>query len=250
MVVCQPDLALPGGLSLPSMAKPGRVMNRRKPQPSVAPSVVDRSTFDGQLAKQIVREKALTRLGDAVSAARRRLPMVEVENYTFAGPDGDVVLTDLFGEHYLLLVQNFMFGPSWDEGCPSCTYAVDNLPANMARLAEEGIAFALISQAPVEKLESWRKQRAWNHTWVSSGATTYHYDWGWTQRDEAGDEGPVPGYSYYLIKKDRVYLTYTTTARGTEAHVPLANIMDRTCYGRQQDWEESPEGWPQYPTYG
>lgn len=224
-------------------------MNQRKPQPSAAPRVVDRTTFDDQLAKQIVREKALTRLADTVSAARRRLPMVEVDNYTFAGPNGDVTLVDLFGDHYLLLVQNFMFDPSWDEGCPSCTYAVDNLPANMDRLAEEEIAFALISQAPVEKLESYREQRGWEHAWVSSGATTYHDDWGWTQRNESY-EGPIPGYSYYLLKDGNVYLTYTTTARGTEAHISLAAIMDRTCYGRQQDWEDSPEGWPQYPTYG
>lgn len=224
-------------------------MSQRKPQPAAAPPAVDRATFDQQLARQIVAEKALTRLGDTVSATRRRLPMVEVENYTFTGPDGDVALSELFGEHYLLLVQHFMFGPAWDEGCPSCTYAVDNLPANMARMDEEGIAFALISQAPSEKLESWRKQHGWGHSWVSSGATTYHYDWGWTQRDDAGEEGPIPGYSYYLLKDGTPYLTYTTTARGTEAHVQLASIMDRTCYGRQQDWEDSPEGWPQYPTY-
>ena len=62
--------------------------------------------------------------------------------------------------------------------------------------------------------------------------------------------GPVPGYSYYLLKDGEIYLTYTATARGTEAHVTLAAIMDRTCYGRQQDWEDSPDGWPQYPTYG
>lgn len=224
-------------------------MTAGKPQTDAAPRVVDRTVFDDQLAKQTVREKALTRLGDTVSAARRRLPMVQVENYTFAGPGGDVTLVDLFGDHYMLLVQNFMFDPSWDVGCGSCTYAVDNLPANMDRLSEEGIAFALISQAPVEKLESWRKQRGWDHTWVSSGATTYHYDWGWTQRDDSY-KGPLPGYSYYLLKDGIPYLTYTTRARGTEAHVTLATIMDRTCYGRQQDWEDSPEGWPQYPTYG
>lgn len=225
------------------------MMTQSKPQPDAAPQATDRATFEEQLAEQVVREKELTRLGDTVAAARRRLPMVEVENYTFAGPGGEVKLSDLFGEHYMLLVQNFMFHPSWDGGCPSCTYAVDNLPANMGRLDDERIAFALISQAPVEKLEAWRTQRGWDHTWVSSGATTYHYDWNWTLDDE-GDEGPIPGYSYYLLKDGKVYLTYTTRARGTEATVVLAAIMDRTCYGRQEDWEDSPEGWPQYPTYG
>lgn len=220
------------------------------PPPDAAPPVVDRATFDERLAAQVVREKALTRLGDTVSAARRRLPMVEVENYRFAGPDGEVTLVDLFGPHRLLLVQNFMFDPSWDDGCPSCTYAVDNLPSDMGRLDEAGIAFALVSQAPVEKLESWRTRRGWSHTWVSSGATTYHHDWGWTLTDDAGEEGPQPGYSYFLLRDGTPYLTYQTRRRGTEAIIPLAHIMDRTCYGRQQDWEDSPEGWPQEPTYG
>lgn len=225
-------------------------MATTKPQPAIAPPIADRNAFDDALARQVVREKALTRLGDTVSAARRRLPMVEVQNYTFAGPDGETSLVDLFGDHYLLMVQNVMFDPSWDSGCPSCTYAVDNLPANMSRLDEEGIAFAMISQAPIDKLEAYRAERGWPHTWVSSGETSYHYDWGWTQRGDDGVEYQGPGYSYYLLKDGTPYLTYYTTGRGTEAHVALAQYMDRTAYGRQEEWEDSPEGWPQYPTYG
>ncbi|GAA2111518.1 DUF899 family protein [Kocuria atrinae] len=219
-------------------------------QPDAAPPVVGRDAFDAALAQQVAREKEVTRHNDRVSAERRRLPMVEVENYTFEGPDGPVKLTDLFGEHYLLLVQNVMFGPEWEAGCPSCTWAVDNLPANMGRLTENGIAFALISQAPIDKLEAWREKNGWPHLWVSSHDTSYHYDWGWTRTNDQGEEGQLPGYSYYLLKDSVPYLTYMTTARGTEAILPTAHIMDRTIYGRQQDWEDSPEGWPQYPTYG
>lgn len=218
--------------------------------PAAAPSVVDRAEFDSALATQIAAEKEVTRHGDRVSASRRRLPMVEVEDYVFDGPEGPVRLTELFGDQYLLLVQNVMFGPEWSEGCPSCTWAVDNLPANMQRLTDEGIAFAMISQAPVEKLEAWRRLRGWNHLWVSSAGTSYHDDWGWTQTDDNGTEGQQPGYSYYLLRDGTPYLTYMTTARGTEAILPVAHIMDRTVYGRQQDWEDSPTGWPQAPTYG
>ena len=218
--------------------------------PTAAPTVVDRAQFDARLAQQIAAEKEVTRHNDRVSASRRRMPMVEVEDYTFAGPDGPVRLTELFDDRYLLVVQNVMFGPDWDEGCPSCTWAVDNLPANMQRLSDEGIAFAMISQAPVEKLEAWRRLCGWDHRWVSSADTTYHYDWGWTQTDDSGAEGQLPGYSYYLLKEGRPYLTYMTSARGTEAILPIAHIMDRTVYGRQQDWEDSPTGWPQAPTYG
>ena len=110
----------------------------------------------------------------------------------------------------------------------------------MGRLSDEGIAFAMVSQAPIEKLEAWRAARGWDHLWVSSFDTTYHHDWGWTQTDDDGNEGQLPGYSYYLLQDGKPYLTYMTTARGTEAILPVAHIMDRTVYGRQQDWEDSP----------
>ena len=222
----------------------------KETQPEAAPTVTDRAGFDAALAEQVTREKEVTRLNDRVAASRRRLPMVEVENYAFTGPLGPVTLTEMFQDRYLLVVQNVMFDPSWDEGCPSCTWAVDNLPANMDRLGEEAIAFAMVSQAPIEKLEKWRAQRGWDHLWVSSGETSYHYDWDWTYTGDDGKEGQQPGYSYYLLKDGRPYLTYMTRARGTEAILPVAHIMDRTAYGRQQDWEDSPAGWPQYPTYG
>ena len=218
--------------------------------PEAVPPVVDRAEYDAALAEQVAAEKEVTRLGDRVSASRRRLPMVELPDYSFTGPDGPVTLTELFGDKYMLLVQNVMFGPDWDEGCPSCSWSVDNLPANMGRVADEGIAFALISQAPIGKLEDWRAKRSWPHLWVSSYDTTYHYDWGWTRTDEHGEEGQLPGYSYFLLKDGKPYLTYMTAARGTEAILPLAHIMDRTVYGRQQDWVDSPDGWPQTPTYG
>lgn len=222
----------------------------KQDHPKAAPKVVDRDQFDAALAEQVVAEKEVTRHNDRVSALRRRLPMVEVTDYTFTGPNGPVKLTELFEDKYLLLVQNVMFGPDWNEGCPSCTWAVDNLPANMDRLSDNGIAFAMVSQAPIEKLEDWRVKRGWDHRWVSSAQTSYHYDWGWTLKNELGEEGPQPGYSYYLLRNGKPYLTYMTTARGTEAILPVAQIMDRTVYGRQQDWEDSPVGWPQEPTYG
>lgn len=222
----------------------------KRKQPDAAPPIAGREAFDAALAEQVSKEKEVTRHNDRVAASRRRLPMVEVENYTFTGPLGPITLTDLFKDRYLLLVQNVMFDPSWDEGCPSCTWAVDDLPARMDRLGDEAISFAMISQAPIAKLESWRAERGWDHLWVSSSDTTYHYDWKWTEKDADGNEGQSPGYSYYLLKDGKPYLTYTTRARGTEAILPTAHIMDRTAYGRQQDWEDSPAGWPQYPTYG
>jgi predicted dithiol-disulfide oxidoreductase (DUF899 family) len=219
-------------------------------QPGVAPEVVDRARFDAALAEQVAAEKEVTRHNDRVSATRRRLPMVEVEDYTFISTKGPIKLTELFGDKDLLLVQNFMFRPDWDDGCPNCTWASDNLPANMQRLFDAGIGFAMISQAPIEKLRDWATKRGWSYNWVSSAGTSYHYDWGWTRKNEQGEEGPVSGYSYYLRKDGKPYLTYMTRARGTEAILPVVQIMDRTVYGRQQAWEDSPAGWPQHPTYG
>lgn len=220
------------------------------PQPTATPPIVDRAAFDSALAEQVAREKELTHHGDNVSARRRRLPMVQVPDYTFTGADGQVLLSELFGDKYLLLIQNVMYAPEWEEGCPSCSWAVDNLPANMQRVDEEGIAFAMVSQAPIAKLTAWGDRHGWPHRWVSSFDTTYHHDWGWTRLDDEGAEYQLPGYSYYLLVDGVPYLTYMTTARGTEAILPLAHIMDRTVYGRQQDWEDSPTGWPQAPTYG
>lgn len=225
-------------------------MNPKLQQPDATPPVVDRDAFDAALAEQWEAEKEVTRHGDRVSAQRRRLPMVQVADYEFSGPDGPVRLSELFGDKYLLLVQNVMYAPQWDAGCPSCTWAVDNLPFNMDRLGEEGIAFAMVSQAPIDKLTAWREEHHWPHTWVSSAETTYHDDWNWTLTDEDGEPMPQPGYSYYLLVDGTPYLTYMTIRRGTEAILPVAHIMDRTVYGRQQDWEDSPAGWPQYPTYG
>jgi predicted dithiol-disulfide oxidoreductase (DUF899 family) len=222
----------------------------KRNQPDAAPPVVGRAEFEVAWKAQVELEKEVTRLNDRVSAARRRLPMTEVEDYVFTGPEGPVKLTELFGDHYLLLVQNFMFDPSWDVGCSSCSWGTDNLPADMSRMTDAGIAFAMVSQAPIEKLEKWRVERGWDHRWVSSFDTSYHHDWGWTREDDDGQEYQMPGYSYYLLKEGRPYLTYMTTRRGTEAILPTAHVMDRTVYGRQQDWDDSPEGWPQHPTYG
>lgn len=236
-------------------AQPTGSHRRRDDDPLVdaaVPPVVAREQFEAQLKRQIVREKALTRLGDTVSAARRRLPMVAVENYAFEDADGPRTLVDLFGPHRVLVLQHFMFAPDWEAGCPSCTWAVDTLPRDLGRLDEAGISFGLVSQAPVAKLEAYRRDRAWGDdiTWVSCGATTYHTDWQWLMTNDSGEEGLIPGYSYYLLHEGRPYLTYTTRNRGTEAHSSVVAFMDRAVYGRREQWEDSPEGWPQQPTYG
>jgi predicted dithiol-disulfide oxidoreductase (DUF899 family) len=216
------------------------------PSPATPP-IVGRGEYDIALAQQVEVEKELTRFGDRVAARRRRLPMTPIDDYVFAGDDGPVTLGDLFAGRSQLVLQSFMFHPDWDEGCPSCTWAVDNLPAKLdALLASRDVAFAMVSRAPLHKLEAWGTMQGWDHIrWVSSADNTFNTDWGWTI-----DGQDQPGYSYLLRTDDVLHLTYRTQRRGTEAILTVAHIWDRTVYGRQQDFEDSPDGWPQEPTYG
>ena len=216
-------------------------------QAAPAPPTVDRDEYERLLAQQVEVEKELTRFGDRVSARRRQLPMTPIEDYVFVGRDGPVRLSELFDDQPQLVVQSFMFHPDWDDGCPSCTWAVDNLPTKLDDLlAPKGVAFAVVSRAPFDKLQRWQERLGWDHiTWVSSSDNTFNTDWGWTV-----DGQDQPGYSYLLRTEDGIFLTYRTERRGTEAILPVPAIWDRTVYGRQQDYEDSPDGWPQQPTYG
>ncbi|WP_436794620.1 DUF899 family protein [Actinospongicola halichondriae] len=216
-------------------------------QTAPAPPTVDRDEYERLLAQQLEVEKELTWLGDSVSARRRQLPMTPIEDYVFVGRDGPVRLSELFDDQPQLVVQSFMFHPDWDDGCPSCTWAVDNLPTKLVDLlAPKGVAFAVVSRAPFDKLQRWQERLGWDHiTWVSSSDNTFNTDWGWTV-----DGQDQPGYSYLLRTDDGIFLTYRTERRGTEAILPVPAIWDRTVYGRQQDYEDSPDGWPQQPTYG
>lgn len=211
------------------------------------PPVLGREEYEQALAQQIEVEKELTHFGDRISARRRRLPMTPIDNYAFAGDDGEVRLSALFGEHTQLVLQSFMFHPDWDKGCPSCTWAADNMPHDLNELlAPASVAFAMVSRSPFDKLRAWSERQGWDHlTWVSSAGNSFNTDWGWTV-----DGQDQPGYSYLLRTDDGIFLTYRTARRGTEAILPVAAIWDRTVYGRQQDFEDSPEGWPQRPTYG
>jgi predicted dithiol-disulfide oxidoreductase (DUF899 family) len=211
------------------------------------PPIVERGEYERLLAQQVEVEKELTRFGDRVSARRRRLPMTPIDDYVFTGDGGPVHLSELFGEHPQLVVQSFMFHPDWDDGCPSCTFAANNMPRDLDELlAPKGVAFAMVSRAPFAKLQAWSDRQGWDHlTWVSSADNSFNTDWGWTV-----DGNDQPGYSYLLRTDDGVFLTYRTQRRGTEAILPIAAIWDRTIYGRRQDFEDSPDGWPQEPTYG
>lgn len=203
------------------------------------PGIVDRTQWQQAADQQLALEKELTRHGDQVAAQRRRLPMTPVRNYTFDGPDGPVTLLELFGDAEQLIIQHFMFDRDWEAGCPSCSNLADNVP-DAVHLTPYGVRFVRVSRAPAEKLRAYSQRMGWSEPWVSTGDSGYNEDWGWTR-----DDGEVPGVSFLLRVGDQAYLTYSTSGRGVEPLSSQAGYLDRTVYGRQETWEESPQGWPQ-----
>ncbi len=219
----------------------------------------------------LAEEKELTRRRDAVNAQRRRLPMVKLDkHYAFDGPAGKESLADLFDGRRQLIVYHFMFDPAWENGCPGCTRLVDSL-GDLSMLGERDTTFVLVSRAPLAKLEAYKKRRGWDWPWFSSFGSDFNYDFHVTQdrdvapleynyRDQAemdarkGEpwftKGETHGLSVFFRIDDDVFHTYSTYARGCESLTDAYNLLDLTPYGRQEDFEDSPAGWPQRPTYG
>jgi predicted dithiol-disulfide oxidoreductase (DUF899 family) len=190
----------------------------------------------------LAAEKELTRAQDALAARRRRLPMVRFGNgYRFDSPDGPKTLLDLFGDQPQLITYQFMDnGP--DEYCPGCTWFTKNVPEGGARLlAENGASLVIVSNMPLAQIESYKARMGWTVPFVSSRGTSF-----------ADDCGAGGGFmlSVFLRDGDDIYRTYNTTARGVDRLVFTNSMLDLTVYGRQEDWEDSPPGWPQHPTYG
>ena len=210
---------------------------------SAQPPIVDRAGWQQARDDLLAAEKEYTKAGDRLAAQRRRLPMTPVGEYVFTGEDGPVTLRQLFGDASQLVVQHFMFDPEWDAGCPSCSMFADNMPPTI-HFGPYGMAFARISRAPIGKLRAYRQRMGWPEPWVSSYHNDFNADWGWTV-----DGGEVPGVSCYLRSDDDVYLTYTTSGRGVEPLMSFPGFLDRVVYGRQETWEDSPEGWPQQNPY-
>lgn len=203
-----------------------------------APPIVDRDTWLHEREALLVQEKAHTRAGDAVAAARRRLPMTEVAPISLEGADGPTPLIDIFHGRDQLIVYKHMFyaGESIDRQCEGCTILTWGFH-DASYLNARGISFAIFSPAPYEEMARYREFMGHQHPWYSNYQV----------------EDPAVGGSGYLVcflrQGDRIFLTYETTSRGVEPISPSLNLIDMTVYGRQETWEDSPEGWPQGQTY-
>ena len=234
------------------------------------PPIVSQKQWLSERKKLLAHEKELTRQYDRVNAEPRRLPMVKVEkNYGFESPAGKRTLKDLFEGRRQLVVYHFMFDPAWENGCPGCTGYV-NAIGDFSMLGDRDTVFVLVSRAPLARLEAYKERQGWRFPWVSSFGSDFNYDFHVTNDEKVApieynyrnkaelEANQVPnaitgeehGLSVFFRIGDDVFHTYSAYARGTEALTNSRALLDMTPYGRQQDFEESPPGWPQRPTYG
>ena len=208
------------------------------------PRVVTRAEWLIARQELLAKEKELTRHRDVLNAERRRLSMVRIgKNYVFEGPNGRASLLDLFEGRRQLIIYHFMFDPGWDEGCDGCSMMVDNM-GHPAHLHTRDTSRVLVSHAPLAKIEPFKKRMGWTIPWYSSFGSDFNYDFGVTT-----DEGETFGLSVFLRDGKDVYHTYFTDGRGVEYLGSNFSYLDLTPFGRQEVWEDSPEGWPQTPPY-
>jgi len=210
------------------------------------PQVVSQEEWQAARDELLIEEKRMTRALDALAATRRRLPMVRFDaGYVFEGEDGEqATLLDLFEGRRQLLVYNFMLGPDSDVDtpCVGCCSFTDNV-GNLAHLNARDTSYVLVARAPQAMIRQVKERMGWTLPWYSSHGSKFNFDVG-----VSSDRGEMFGLSAFVRDGDDVYRTYFTTARGVDRLRLDFNLLDLTALGRQEAWEDSPEGWPQTPT--
>ena len=216
------------------------------------PPVVSPAEWEEAHDALLAKEKQATRERDALAAERRRLPMVRIEkDYVLDGPGGKTRLVDLFEGRSQLILYHFMFGPNQDAGCDGCSMFIDQI-GHPAHLHARDTSFAIVSRAPIAKLEAYRKRMGWTLPWVSSFETDFSHAFGLGPETPAVgkyQDGENFGLSAFLRDGNEIFRTYFTTARGVEALGPVWTLLDVTPLGRQETWEDSPDGYPQTKPY-
>jgi predicted dithiol-disulfide oxidoreductase (DUF899 family) len=228
------------------------------------PRIATRDEWLAARMELLADEKDLTRRRDEISIKRRQLPMVPIEkDYVFDGPNGTARLIDIFEGRRQLIIYHFMFHPEWDDGCPSCTAGTDEVSEGFVEhLHIRETTYALVSRAPLAKLERWKAKMGWDLPWYSSFGTDFNYDFGVTidasrgfdvynfrTLDEYAAMGhesmktaeqpyDMPGRSCFLEVDGRVYHTYSQYARALESTGGSYYFLDLTALGRQEEWEE------------
>ena len=205
------------------------------------PPVVDADTWQHHLDALRVREKAATRELDAIAAQRRRLPMVEMPDYTLEGEEGPVRLADVFGEASQLIVYNHMWSPGEQWQCGGCTGFTSQF-TRLDILKNFDARFVVVTQGPIDEALAYKRLVGNTMTWYSTANSPFGADVG------APPDGGF-GVNVFLRDGNKVYRTWHTNGRGTEQLGYSFALIDLLPYGRQEVWQDSPEGWPQGPTY-
>jgi predicted dithiol-disulfide oxidoreductase (DUF899 family) len=230
---------------------------------------VSREEWAAAREELLAREKEHTRLGDELARRRRELPWVRVEKeYLFDTDDGTRTLAELFDGRSQLLVYHFMFGPSYQAGCPTCSSMADTVDGALPHLHARDVTMMYVSQAPLEKLQAYKRRMGWNMPWVSSSGSDFNFDLGYSSTEEQTREAIAPlleaglppivehnanstgtditgyltelfGFSAFILDDGTVYQTYATTGRGIEFLMGYYGILDRAPKGRDEgdDWQ-------------
>jgi predicted dithiol-disulfide oxidoreductase (DUF899 family) len=210
-------------------------------QAVATPPVVDLQTWEAALADLRVREKAATRELDAIAAQRRRLPMVELPDYVLEGADGPVRLVDVFEGKRQLIVYNHMWSPGEAWQCPGCTGFTSQF-TRLEFLDAYDARFVIVTQGPIREALAYKARVGNRMHWYSTANSSF-----------GSDMGAPPGGGFqlnvFLRVGDTAYRTYNTQGRGVEQLSHTFPLIDVLPYGRQEEWQDSPPGWPQSPTY-
>ncbi|HTW49861.1 MAG TPA: thioredoxin family protein [Acidobacteriaceae bacterium] len=235
--------------------------------PLATHEVVSQEEWLERRKELLLREKELTRQRDAVDEARRALPWVKVEKeYVFQGPNGRETLADFFAGRSQLIVQHFMFGPSWNEGCVGCSFKSDHIDGALTHLEHHDVSFVSVSEAPYEKIAAFRKRMGWRFHWVSAYGSDFNYDfhvsfrpeelatgriyYNYDLRPAAIDQGP--GDSVFCRnERGEIFHTYSTFGRGDEMLTAAYMYLDMTPLGRNEngpsftlmDWVKHHDGY-------
>jgi len=212
--------------------------------------VVSRDEWLAARKQLLIKEKELTQLRDRINADRRVLPWVKVKKpYLFDGPDGRQTLADLFGGRSQLIIKHFMLGPDWEEGCVGCSFELDHVEGALVHLEHHDVSYAVVSRAPLPKIEAFRKRMGWRVNWVSSYGSDFNYDFHVSFKDseiaqgkayynyEVRDVGidELSGRSvFYKDAAGDVFHTYSSYGRGGEMFLGTYHFLDITPKGRDE----------------
>jgi predicted dithiol-disulfide oxidoreductase (DUF899 family) len=222
------------------------------------PNIVSPEQWLAARREFLREEKEFTRLRDRLSARRRELPWVKIEQpYVFDSAGGRVTLADLFEGRSQLVVYHFMLAPGWEEGCRSCSYVADHFDGTLPHLAARDVSFTAVSRAPLDQILRFKMRMGWDFNWVSSHETTFNWDFrvSFTEQElEAGKAEynfgvnevmmeEMPGLSVFARGIDgSVYRTYSTYSRGLDLLIGTFNLLDLVPKGRDED-PEAPMSW-------